>query len=211
MTWQHHNSWGSHIIDLSWHFSMMTEVLIDMSAFCHPSGSLSVNRLNLRIYVRLNDMSKLWRTKSTQWIFYKWSKCKFCLIFSTDRLLRQEFVIVTRTLKKVNSKATTRWSSFYLLQWKHMIVVLKLGCYDIFIPNCCASRGSRLVQRKVSSLNAGWTSKTISWCNSSRLRQAANRNTVFILRKHCCQRLVVCAIPRKSLLKSWWHIGVTLR
>lgn len=98
-----------------------------------------------------------------------------------------------------------------LLKWNHMIVILILGVYHVIISNGCTSRGSWWIQRIVSTRNAGGTSKTISRWYSSRLRQAADRNAIFILWKHRCQRLVVGAISSKSLLKCRWHVGIALR
>lgn len=92
-----------------------------------------------------------------------------------------------------------------------MVAVLKLGVYQILVSNGCPSRSSRRTQRKIPSRNACWTAKAVSRWNSSRLRQTADRNIILILWKHCCQRLVICAVSRKSLLKSWWHICVALR
>lgn len=99
----------------------------------------------------------------------------------------------------------------YLLKRQHVIVVLVLRAHTIIISNACGSGGSRQVHRKIP-WNAGRISNAaIPRSNSSRLRKAANRNTVSILWKHCCQRLMVCTVFSKCLLETRWHIRIALR
>lgn len=99
----------------------------------------------------------------------------------------------------------------YLLKREHIIVVLVLRAHTIIISNACGSRGSRQVHGIVP-WNAGWISDAaIPRSNSIRLRKAANRNTVSILWKHCCQRLMVCTVFSKCLLETRWHIRIVLR